>query len=492
MNLLDSPVSEAAAASGESRSWSAYQQEIFSAVGRADPLLIQAVAGSGKTTTIIEAMRYAPGSSLFLAFNRSIADELRSRVSQGDVKTLNALGHSVWLRERRGARLEAAKSRLLLKQVSPAALRQWGGVIPRVIGLAKSNAAGLDSGVPLELEAFERLIDSYQLDVLHKDLPDVAALALKVFDLGMQDDSQFDFDDQIYWPLAKGWPLPRYSNVFVDEAQDLSPIQHLLLAKLAEGGARIVAVGDRHQAIYGFRGALSNSMDLLRERFSMTELPLSVTYRCAQRIVSEAQEFCPSIEPAPEAPEGSVIAATEPPELFHVPQMIVCRNNAPLFAEVLKHIRERVPCRVKSNFLEGFASFIQGFKVDGTPELRNKLRAWYDKERLAAEEDGFLGKLAYLEDKFHTADLLASETPNVSALLGLIEQLSNGTTGPLFSTIHKAKGLESQSVYLLRPDLLPSKYAKSDEAKQQEANLEYVAITRAKTHLTYGFIPYAY
>ena len=54
-------------------------------------ILIQAVAGSGKTTTLIEGLRHAPGTALFMAFNKSIAEDIRGKAPKGDVKTLNAL-----------------------------------------------------------------------------------------------------------------------------------------------------------------------------------------------------------------------------------------------------------------------------------------------------------------------------------------------------------------------------------------------------------------
>ena len=63
---------------------------------------------------------------------------------------------------------------------------------------------------------------------------------------------------------------------------------------------------------------------------------------------------------------------------------------------------------------------------------------------------------------------------------------SEGRTGPIFSTIHKAKGLEADHVYFLRPDLVPAWWIKEPAALQQEYNLRYVAITRAKQSLTYG------
>jgi superfamily I DNA/RNA helicase len=55
----------------------------------------------------------------------------------------------------------------------------------------------------------------------------------------------------------------------------------------------------------------------------------------------------------------------------------------------------------------------------------------------------------------------------------------------MLSTIHKAKGLENDRIFFLCPELIPSKYATQPWQYEQEANLKYVAITRAKQELIY-------
>ena len=93
------------------RNWSPMQQKVFEEVKNPEQdILIQAVAGSGKSTTIIEATKYAPGSSLFMAFNKAIAEDIRSKGPNGDGKTLNALRHGIVLANRPAAKLNARKT----------------------------------------------------------------------------------------------------------------------------------------------------------------------------------------------------------------------------------------------------------------------------------------------------------------------------------------------------------------------------------------------
>ena len=492
ISLLDTPIE---ATFGPTRKWSEYQTAVFEAcTDPLTPLLIQAVAGSGKTTTIIEAMSYAPGSSLFMAFNKSIAEDIRSRASSGDVKTLNALGHGLWRQNRPQGKLEAQKTSIILRKLlSDEDYRAYAYSLSRVVGLAKNSAFGVSPSHPnsiptvfeLPSEWFSDLIDSYGFDIPADRIDALSAVAAKALYLSTLDLETFDFDDQLYMPAFWGWVYPFYSNVFVDECQDLSPIQHTMLSRLQERGARIVGVGDRHQAIYGFRGASTDSMNLLKKKFSMQELPLSISYRCPQLVVAEAQTLCPSILAADGASLGTIHHADKDPKI-HSDSLVICRNNAPLFRAILRHVRAKEPCRVLSNFLDSFQSFIRGFKATDSVDLQKKLDRWYKKETSAAESRGARGKLEALRDRYETLSLFCSEFTSVSEIIDCVKRLGGGHQGPTFATIHKAKGLEHPRVFILRPDLLPSSFAQTPEQIRQEENLLYVAITRSQSELTYG------
>lgn len=484
MNILDLPFPDTPPP--PTRSWSDYQVAIFDSVERNDEsLIVQAVAGSGKTTTLIEAMRYAKGSSITLAFNKQIQLELASRLVSGEAKTFNAIGWAQWARWRPDSKLDSRKvSKILARMLGEDSevFKEHGYMLSRAVGLMKNNAFGIEGYEDSE-EAVQELIDSY-FDVPAELLSQFAAYAYKALEASIQDESIHDFDDQLYMPAYNGWSYPQYDNIFPDECQDLSPIQHLMLTRMGQS-AFICAVGDRHQAIYGFRGALHDSMDQLKSRFSMLELPLSISYRCPTSVIAEAQRLCPHIQARPGAPAGSIELAESDPKLFDQ-GLIISRNNAPLFSAILRHVRAKSPCQVRTNFLESFQGFIRGFKTTYTSELKNKLDHWYEREREAARKRGFKGKQAALTDKYETVCLLIKEFSKTADVLALVKRLGDSTSGPIFSTIHKAKGLEDPNVYLLRPDLCPSPWATTPEAKQQENNLLYVAITRSQDKLTYG------
>lgn len=468
------------------REWSSYQSAVFDATKETpNNLLINAVAGSGKTTTIIEAMHQASGKCGFFAFNKAIAEDIKSRAGGAHVQTLNALGHSLWRTNERNAKLETRKTMgILEKRMRPADFKEYGWQISRIVSLAKANAFGV--GAPPTVDQFVDLIDNYQMDVPAELVEDLAQAAQQALIKGIDDRKEFDFDDQLYMPVLYGWTFPKFDTVFIDEAQDLSPIQHEMMERLAIRGARIIAVGDPHQAIYGFRGALSNSMDALQTVFLMKELPLSISYRCPKAVVAEAQKIVPHIESSPSAPDGEVLYVDSDPVTFDHGWMVVCRNNAPLMGLALRHLRDKRPCQVRTNALDSIEGFIRKFQEADTRKVLPKLEAWRDSEVLKATERRFYGKIAGIEDRYETLKLFCMEFRLVSEMLHAIRAIAASTSGPILSTVHKAKGLESKHVFILRPDLMPSKFANSEEAQRQEQNLKYVAITRAQETLTYG------
>lgn len=505
MDILDTPIDyQPSHPIPSTRRSSPLQEAIYQLIqDSSDNLLINAGAGCGKSTTLVGCMGYSSGSNLFLAFNKSIADEMRMKVgTQGVVKTLNALGMGCFYRYRR---VEVDERRVLgfLKVLMGEGedYKTFAYTLKRVVGLMKNQALGLAE--PVDHQQVMEIIDSYQMDIPFDRLAELSLKALEAFKMSLRPSDTIDYDDQLYVPLMEGWEYPFYSNVFVDECQDLSPIQHLMLDRMASRGSRIIAVGDPFQAIYGFRGALTNSIDLLKQKFQMRELPLSISYRCAKAIVRSANEQCPTLQAREGASEGLVQyrkdlaipdydegeTRVEDPDLFDPGLLVLSRNNAPLFRAILRHVRAKSPCRVLSNFLETFEGFIRGFKVQSTSDLIPKLETWFANEKEAALKKGFRGKIAGLTDKFETSILLAKEFKSVDDIIHTLKRLSTSASGPTFSTIHKAKGMESTSVYLLRPDTVPSPFANTPEAMQQERNLLYVAKTRAIHTLTFGISP---
>lgn len=467
------------------RVWSPEQLAIYlAAETTSDNILIEAVAGSGKSTVLIELSNRLSGKILALAFNKAIAEELRGKFQRADVRTFNALGHRILMSKRPGAKLNQFKTYNWLRaRMSPDLYEGLAKHINRVVSVAKAQGLGIME--PANPGMFRAIVDAYLQELDPDSIGPVVTLSMEAFKGVIADANEFDFDDQLYVPVAEDWTFPAYDVILPDESQDLNPIQHMMLAKLADRGARIIAVGDRRQAIYGFRGALSNSMDYLGATFMMKEFPLSTTYRCSRAVVHLARTIVPQITARESAPGGGVETLDKYPEIssYQDGDLIVCRNNLPIFSMALQFVKARQPCRVLANFLDEFDKFVESFKAKDIGVLLSRLEAWYQKQKADCEERGQWGKLEGISDKYGVLKAFAPEFKTISELLYAIRQLASSQKGPRISTIHKAKGLEAENVYLLRWDLLPSPRAISDEAITQEDNLRYVAITRAKSNL---------
>jgi len=477
--------------------WSKYQTDFFGAVqDTGDNLVLEAVAGSGKTTTILEAMkRLGTKNVLFLAFNKSIQMELQARVPMGvTTKTLNALGHGVLSSRLQGGKLNSYKPHNILKEMlNDEVYRDYGFPLARILCMARHDGIGIRTD--LSRETWEQFLLGGDMYVEASDAPRFAEILRRAFATMLDEyTTNFDFDDQLYMPIFHNMTFPQFDVVFIDEAQDLSYINHCQLVALQKRGARIIAVGDSRQAIYAFRGADSRSMANLADRFDARTLPLSICYRCDRLVVDEAKRLVPYIESAPTAAEGIITRHDEYPATasYEPKAMIMCRNNAPLMRLACQFLKERVPCHIIMDFAKELTKLIERMGVPTTVELSVKLEAWRKRETEKAISLRREHLIPIIDDKVDCILPFCEEFDYAIQVKGAIQNLTESKQGPRLSSIHKAKGLEADHAYILRPDLMPSQRALKkfqeygdDSDLVQEDNLRYVAITRAKHHLHY-------
>jgi len=272
---------------------SKYQQDIFDFIEKGSgSAIINAVAGSGKTTTICNAAKLLPpgGNYWFGAFNKSIAEELKTRLPYFvQTSTFHSRCLDAYKRAFGKVKIDASKTKWLCQDNGLIPERSFWKTFPYVEKLIAYPKGTTDCP---ELFDFDSIIDHHDMD----EPPDQAKrIAQQLLLLSLADTQRVDFDDMLWMTFHKGVEfVPKNDFIFVDEAQDLSGIQHELLSRMLKPGGRLVAVGDKHQAIYGFRGAHTNGMDELRDKFQAIELPLSISYRCSQAVVKEAQRILAS------------------------------------------------------------------------------------------------------------------------------------------------------------------------------------------------------
>jgi len=475
-------------------------------------ICLQAVAGSGKTSTLVAAVAELPSHLKITAaaFNKKIAVELAQRMPEHVVcKTMNALGHGAWMRVLQGrrVRLDTGKTFNICKKYWDSRVGMPAGVL-RLVALAKSHGL-VPAGAPRNPktvlmedtpESWGWLIDRFQVDLNDQEAEAIeGARRVLVDSIHAAFMGEIDFNDQLYMPVVYGAPFFKNDVVLVDECQDLSAIQRQMLRMMLKPGGRLIAVGDPHQAIYGFRGADAESVKNLVMEFNCLEMPLSVSFRCPKAVVAEAQNWVSHIEAAPEAPEGVVEHwSSYTAEAFTKDDVILCRNNKPLVSLAYKFIRAGVGVTVLGREIgQGLISLIKKQNAESVDDLVNKLDAYMIREIRKFEEQGKEDRAAAVEDKVGTIMVIIDHLPersrSVPGLINTIEHLFADKSSRLtLSSIHKAKGLEWDRVFWLDANLVPSRYARLPWQIEQERNLGYVAVTRAKKTLVYitssGFV----
>ena len=484
--------------------FSSFQTAIFDWVqahlDTAGALVVQAVAGSGKTTVIVESAKLVPSDhkAVFLAFNKSTADSLRKKLPEHvESKTLNALG---WAACRynlgKGITVNASKTRDLIRKHLSEEAGEVMGELMNIISKAKSYGlipegyANPTGTYEASDERWIELMNRFDIDP-NNGTTETSFLrwANQLLELGLEETHELDFDDQLYMPVALDMRTWGYDWVIVDEAQDVSHVQRTLLRKFLKRGGKVVAVGDSHQAIYGFRGADSQSLANIGRLFKADELPLSISYRCPRKIIEIAQQFVPHIQCSDTAEEGEVLHPTTwSIDSFSDDDLIVCRNTAPLISLAYKCIADGKKVHVMGREIgKGLINVIKkagGKRIKTIEELIPKLDAWQERQLKKAGEDE--AKQAAITDKVDCINVVMAGMETIDALIKAIEAIfSNDIQGTTLATVHKAKGMEAPRVFILEPSLMPSKWATQPWQIEQEANLQYVAVTRALETLVY-------
>ncbi len=438
--------------------------------------------------------------AIALCFNKSIADEFQAKLPQHvQACTLHSLGFAAVRRAVPHVILDDDKLRKILDFMP--ALNAIDEAERRVIKADLETMVGLVTDMhlnPTSQEEIEGAIEQTRrgVEALPKSFPFLADV-MNAMDSWT---NCVTFGEMLRHPLIHGYSFWQYHAVLVDEAQDLNAVQHALLARIVAPGGKLIAVGDRAQSIYGFRGADPKSMDRLKTEWNMIELPLDVSFRCPREVVKEAQKFVgDSIKPADGAEEGKIerrpvvmMARTE--SELAAGHMVLCRVNAPLVPLAFRLIRRGIYITLRGRDLgEGLLSLIKKLRGVSPADLIEKVRRWADKQidiLRAANKPASV--IEGVQDKVETLICFAEECNTVSEIVTKVETLFSdqppgGTV--LLSTVHKAKGLEADTVVILRPDLLPAPWAKTDNEKEQEKNIAYVAVTRAKKLLIFQESP---
>lgn len=524
---------------------SKYQQAIFEAVERYDrDIVVSAVAGSGKSTTLKQLLDYIPErmSVLYLAFNsdaaKSLGDKLTSyaqeKQEQGEnvcnytSSTIHSLGNStlraagIANKPKNNKYSQLCKAYLMdhMADFQYSLIAQFSKLVDMVrLTLSQTDEDSLKA----LMQRFEIDIQTHELDYNDNLVETEAWSTVKrgvssVLKEGIRlarSAKEYDFTDMIWLPSSQAMNLQpkQYDWVLVDEAQDLSPAQRELVLKAKKSNGHFIAVGDRKQAIYGFAGASLRSIDEIIEATGAVEMPLSICYRCPQSVIDLANTIWPGTEARPDAPEGTLetIANDKVESLVKPGDLILCRLTAPLVEQCLSLLRKGIRANVRGKDLGAqFTSLLENIKKSAkVPEQRLfldlvNLASAYERHQVAILSrnlDENEMKIDSLQDKMSTLlalyeaylDQTGEESGSLQGFQDYIKAFFQDDPDAqiILSTGHRAKGLEYKRVFILQSDRLPHPKAKTVEAIIQEHNLMYVMYTRAMEalYLVREFIP---
>lgn len=472
-------------------------------------IVLEAVAGSGKTTTLLKGVSRMRGSTMICAFNKAIAEELKVKLNKmgfdwkvAQASTVHAIGFGAYRKAFPNVAVDGNKMNEIINnlfEIEKVEEKELFSMVKGLVSLAKQSGIGLlhpISDVTKWIETIEHfdVINSAEIDEMQ--LVKLAQTALKTSN-NITD--VIDFDDMVYLPLVKRVRFWQFDNVMVDEAQDINATRRAMIKAITKPGGRVIACGDKKQAIYGFTGADANSLDIIKKEFNAKTMPLTVCFRCGSDIIKFAQQWNPVITAAPANGAGLVnqISMEDFMKMNHAEtHVMLCRNTKPLVVTAFEMIKNGTAVYVEGRDIgEGLKKLAGRWKVKTADALINRLGVYLEKELAKFVAKGQEDRAQAVEDKVQTLLVIIDRcikkgVNTVSGIVLEIDTLFQDTDGkkkPVFtlSTIHRSKGREWNRVFWLdRAGTLPSKWARQEWQVEQEFNLAYVASTRAMKELT--------
>jgi len=507
--------------------WSKYQTAIFDEYhSGSGHVCVEAVPGSGKTTSAVEMLNHYPtgfkGDVLLTSFGRDIVKELRTRNLPWsvDVRTLNSLGYRAL--ESAGwnvAKLSEYRVYRILDDVMKIA--DEGGFRARVKALTDLAKAALVSDVTGLLE----LADSYDIDTappegMRKQLSGdfecpwedaLAVVVTRVLQRCKTDDGNgIDYNDQLWLPVVLDLPVQIFDRVIVDEGQDTNACQLSLIEMATEQSGRVFMFGESAQALYRFRGA-GIGMQPFIDRFKAKSLPLSISYRCPKSVVAEAAKIVPGIQAAPGAPDGYVgqIQADMLLGRLQIGDVVLSRSNAPLIKLFMECIAHGLPVGMAGRDIGArLLKFVESSKAIDVVQLREFTSRWAKSEIERRKKRNKNADTSAVDDHVDCIEALCVDTNQILVVTDRIKKMLMVPPEQkvLLSTVHRFKGKEADRTFVLT-STFPTHAAywreranrkKGDIEKWaseiaarilkediEERNVLYVAVSRSKQELIY-------
>ncbi len=472
------------------------QKAVLAGAEGSSDMLLRALAGTGKTTTLEMLARVLSGKSLYVAFNSAIVKEASTRFG-GDVtcRTFHGLARSFMRTsdERLNGKpeptqlvdaLDARPLRFVSRgetiSFTAHQLSQFAHMT--IATYCKSGDREIDDG-HVRIRTGFRLDDEARAEVR----AEVRVLAQRLWasyatpgERGLP----YAGAHQIYakiWQLSE--PTLRYDTILFDEAQDADPV--MLSVMQRQQDARVVYCGDDYQALYEWRGAVNAlgvvddvlSVGSTTERYWLTE-----SFRFGPQIAAEAQRLLDLLE-CPTTIQGRGPASTVVPILR--PRAIICRNNGTVIRAFGQAINQGLRPHMAGSLMVRIGSALDAVEAlqAGRPTdnpVFAGFRSWSDAVAWAEADEQALDADAAL------IRLIASRTVKQLRFLLSKNVRSEASADVVITTAHQAKGRQWTTVRLEDDFPHPANRGDDDAKWRESLRVAYVAVTRAQHELDLG------
>lgn len=477
-------------------------------------LVVNALPGTGKTTTIIEGFKHIPASVkriAYFVFNKKNQIEAEQKITDSRVivKTLHSYGYSViaraWGRIKVDNYADWQRAEQAAMELGITAIvrdhrtkgTKQGCPMPVLLSTVKLVSFLKNLYVNPTLDDIKFTIDARDINVYgefadhNERLPE---LAMRVLELSKIRSHAISFDDMVWLPVVLNMVKPEFPFIVVDECQDMNENQLSMAIKAINPGGDGCLVGDNNQGMYSFRGSLMNALTVFKDRLGASELPLNVTRRCPKAVVTKVNEFLPHYQAAPEAPEGTVetLAHDKAIEIMTPGDAVLSRLNAPLMPLCLSLIRKGVSARVEGRDIgKALIQLTKSLRAKTMPEFTEALDNWLSAMIAKASGRDKDRKIELWQDQAETLRVIAETVNSPDEIESKIDALfidSDYAKKPavVCSSVHKAKGLEWSRVFVLSDSFnRRGNGVLTDDQAFEERNIKIVAWTRSKDRLVF-------
>lgn len=467
-------------------------------------ILINAKAGCGKTSTLLDIVSECEYITLFLAFNKSIQEEITQKLDsrglqQGKAMTIHSLSLMAIKKHYNKVTINNGKYFGLVKWIQVNHKKYFKGMewvdksrlTFTLLDMNDISRMFLTDDIA-EITKYSKIMDKKLF--LHHHLPELWNIFVQERTEHLDNISSIDVDftDMLWITVVKNLYIPIAPYyLLMDEIQDLSLLQYKVVKQLLSQGdvKKWCGVGDPLQSIYLFGGAMSDSFFKWREEENVVELGLSTCYRCPRAIIDEANDVFDVMQYG--RGEEGFVDTIDNPALVKDNAMVICRHNSPLIALYFRLLYHNRNVYIKGDeILSSIIKFLGDYKHLTADVAEMTIQRKLNELKEKRDDDSRLEYVRLKENATIFKTLVTNLCDNRYMIVDLIinklkSLFITKENAIMLCSMHKSKGLEADYVYILNEYLIPSPLAASPELLVQEQHLKYVARTRAKKELYY-------